>query len=159
MHIADFLSPDDVICDVRASDKKRLVKDLTARAAQALRLDAAALAGAIAQRERLGSTGMGNGIAIPHARIANLSKPFGILARLKRAIDFAAIDGAPVDIVFLLLLPAAPDGEQLTALASVARKLRDARVTADLRGAADSGEIYRTIIDEQPPSGARGAGR
>jgi len=154
MHIADFLSPDAVLCDVRVSDRDRLLKDLTARAAKALQLDAAPLAEAIVQRERLGSTGMGSGIAIPHARIAGLSKPFGILARLKRGIDFAAIDGEPVDLVFLLLLPTAPHGEQLPALASVARKLRDPQVTAKLRGAADSAEVYRTIMAEPDANGA-----
>jgi len=148
MQIADFLSPDDTLCDVRAADKDRLLRELTGRAASALRLDAAALADAIAQRERLGSTGMGDGIAIPHARIAGLSKPFGLLARLRRAIDFAAIDGQPVDIVFLLLLPSAARGEQLTALASVARRLRDAQVTADLRDAADGAALYRAIVAE-----------
>jgi PTS system nitrogen regulatory IIA component len=148
MQIADFLSPDDTLCNVRAADKDRLLRELTGRAASALRLDAAALADAIAQRERLGSTGMGDGIAIPHARIAGLSKPFGLLARLRRAIDFAAIDGQPVDIVFLLLLPSAARGEQLTALASVARRLRDAQVTADLRDAADGAALYRAIVAE-----------
>ena len=148
MQIADFLSPDDTLCNVRAADKDRLLRELTGRAANALRLDAAVLADAIAQRERIGSTGMGDGIAIPHARIAGLSKPFGLLARLRRAIDFAAIDGQPVDIVFLLLLPSAAHGEQLTALASVARRLRDAQVTADLRDAADGAGLYRAIIAE-----------
>ena len=148
MQITDFLSPDDTLCDVRAADKGRLLRDLTGRAANALRLDPAALADAIAQRERLGSTGMGDGIAIPHARIAGLSKPFGLLARLRRAIDFAAIDGEPVDIVFLLLLPSAAHGEQLTALASVARRLRDTQVTADLRDAADGAALYRAIVAE-----------
>ena len=148
MQIADFLSPDDTLCDVRAADKDRLLRELTGRAANALRLDAAVLADAIAQRERIGSTGMGDGIAIPHARIAGLSKPYGLLARLRRAIDFAAIDGQPVDIVFLLLLPSAAHGEQLTALASVARRLRDAQVTADLRDAADGAALYRAIIAE-----------
>ena len=148
MQIADFLSPDDTLCDVRAADKDRLLRELTGRAANALRLDAAALADAIAQREQLGSTGMGDGIAIPHARIAGLSKPYGLLARLRRAIDFAAIDGQPVDIVFLLLLPSTAQGEQLTALASVARRLRDAQVTADLRDAADGAALYRAIIAE-----------
>jgi len=148
MQIADFLSPDDTLCDVRAADKDRLLRELTGRAANALRLDPAALADAIAQRERLGSTGMGDGIAIPHARIAGLSKPFGLLARLRRAIDFAAIDGEPVDIVFLLLLPSAAHGEQLTALASVARRLRDAQVTADLRDASDGAALYRAIVAE-----------
>jgi len=86
MQIADFLPPDNVLCDLRASDKDRLLRDLTDRAAKALHVDAAPLSDAIAQREQLGSTGMGDGIAIPHARIASLSKPFGVFARLKRAM-------------------------------------------------------------------------
>jgi PTS system nitrogen regulatory IIA component len=146
MQIADFLASDNVLCDVRASDKERLLGELTGRAANALRLDAASLADAIAKREQLGSTGMGDGIAIPHARIAALSKPFGVLARLRRPIDFAAIDGRPVDIVFLLLLPATPPGEQLTALASVARKLRDAETVARLRRARDAAEMCRAVL-------------
>jgi PTS system nitrogen regulatory IIA component len=146
MQIADFLASDNVLCDVRASDKERLLGELTGRVANALRLDAASLADAIAKREQLGSTGMGDGIAIPHARIAALSKPFGVLARLRRPIDFAAIDGRPVDIVFLLLLPATPPGEQLTALASVARKLRDAETVARLRRARDAAEMYRAVL-------------
>jgi PTS system nitrogen regulatory IIA component len=149
MQIADFLASDDVLCDVRAADKDRLLRDLTERAAKARHLEAAPLCDAIARREQLGSTGMGDGIAIPHARVAGLAKPFGVLARLRRPIDFAAIDGKPVDIVFLLLLPAAADGEQLTALASVARRLRDAEVAAHLRGARDGGEIFRLVCDDR----------
>ena len=149
MQIADFLPPDNVLCDLRAADKDRLLMELTGRAAKALQIDAATLSDAITQREQLGSTGMGDGIAIPHARIASLSKPFGVLTRLKRAIDFAAIDGKPVDLVFLLLLPATPHGEQLTALASVARKLRDAKVAARLRGAHDGAEMYRAVCEDR----------
>jgi PTS system nitrogen regulatory IIA component len=145
MDIKDFLAPDDVICDVRAADKERLLRALSQRAAAALHLDAALVAGEIAKREELGSTGMGAGIAIPHARIGGLTRPFGLLARLAKPIAFAAIDGQPVDIVFLLLLPLTSGGEQLPALACVARKLRDSDVAARLRSAADSREIYRAI--------------
>jgi nitrogen PTS system EIIA component len=145
MQISDFLSPANVLPDVRATDKDRLLRDLSKWAASACQLDAALVSHEITKRERLGSTGMGEGIAIPHARFEGLSKPFGILARLRNPIDFASIDGKPVDIVFFLLLPAKAQGEQLTALASVARKLRDSEVASSLRGATDGSEVFRTM--------------
>jgi len=144
MQIKEFLSPDDVLVDLRASGKDALLHDLAQLAAKAAGIDAAAATSAIDKREGLGSTGMGGGIAIPHARIAGLMKPVGVLAKLKRPIDFAAIDGNPVDLVFLLLLPLSQGGE-LTALAAVARKLRDAATAARLRGAADRAEVYAII--------------
>jgi PTS system nitrogen regulatory IIA component len=146
MDINSFLAPGDALVDVRASDKTRLLTELWHRAAASLRLGADTVAGDILKREELGSTGVGGGVAIPHARIAGLQAPFGILARLRGAIDFDAIDGQPVDIVFLLLLPAAPAGEQLNALASVARKLRDPKIVHDLRRAGDSTSLYHAII-------------
>jgi PTS system nitrogen regulatory IIA component len=145
MQISDFLSQANVLPNVRAADKDRLLLDLSKRAASACQLNPVLVIDEITKRERLGSTGMGDGIAIPHARIEGLSKPFGVFARLTRSIDFAAIDGEPVDIVFFLLLPTKAQGEQLTALASVARKLRDSEVISSLRGAADGSEIYRVV--------------
>ena len=144
MQIKEFLSPDDVLVDLRASGKDALLHDLAQLAAKAAGIDAAAATNEIDKREELGSTGMGGGIAIPHARIAGLMKPVGVLAKLKRPIDFAAIDGNPVDLVFLLLLPLSQGGE-LTALAAVARKLRDAATAARLRGAADRVEMYQVM--------------
>jgi nitrogen PTS system EIIA component len=88
---------------------------------------------------------MGEGVALPHARLPEVKKPFGVLARLRKEIDFAAIDGAPVDLVFLLLLPAAADGDQLNALAAVARKLRNPDVAAALRNAGDVAQMYGAI--------------
>ena len=132
-----FLSQKNVIVDVRASDKAQLLKDLSARAALEVVLDPALLSAEILKREELGSTGLGSGVAIPHARIPGLSKPYGVLARLKRPVDFAAIDGEPVDLVFLLLLPGSPGGEQLNALAAIARQLRNPTVAAMLRRARD----------------------
>ena len=93
MDIRAFLSQNAVIIDVRASDKVQLLKDLSARAAPEVALEPALVSTEILKREELGSTGLGSGVAIPHARIAGLSKPYGVLARLKRALDFAAIDG------------------------------------------------------------------
>jgi nitrogen PTS system EIIA component len=144
MEIKDFLSPDDALIKVRAPDKSRLLQDLAARAASALGLDPNPVAIEILKREALGSTGTGDGVAIPHARIPDLKKPFGTLVRLKHAIDFDAIDGQPVDIVFLLLLPQS-QGDPLNALASVARKLRDPEAVRRIRNAADDAELYRAI--------------
>jgi nitrogen PTS system EIIA component len=98
------------------------------------------------QREQLGSTGTGGGIALPHARLVGVDKPFGMLVRLAKPIDFDAIDGKPVDIAFLLLLPAGAQGEQLNALASVARKLRDAEVLRTVRGARDGNALYEALV-------------
>ena len=146
MGIADFLAPADVIVDKRTTDKAQLLRELSQRAAAAVGLDAELVTSEILKREALGSTGMGEGIAIPHVRIPSLDKPFGILARLKKAIDFAAIDEKPVDLVFLLLLPGAAEGEQLNTLAGVARKLRDSGTAAAIRRARDDAEAYAAIV-------------
>jgi len=145
MGISAFLSPSDTFINIRASDKARLLLELSRRAAASLDLPAEWIAAEILKREELGSTGTGGGVAIPHARIQGLNKSFGILARLNRAIDFAAIDGRPVDLVFLLLLPANPLGEQLKALASVARKFRDPACLRDLRAARASADLYEAM--------------
>jgi PTS system nitrogen regulatory IIA component len=144
MEIKDFLSPDNALTKVRAPDKTRLLQDLAARAASALNLDANLVSIELLKREALGSTGTGDGVAIPHARIPDLTRPFGILVRLRHAIDFEAIDGKPVDIVFLLLLPQS-QGDPLNALASVARKLRDPAAVRRIRNAADERELYDAI--------------
>ncbi len=91
-------------------------------------------------------------MAIPHARFTELKKPFGILARLRKPIDFDAVDGRPVDIVFLLLAPTAPEGDQLNALACIARKLRDPRVVSDLRRAKDGGAMFHALTAESDES-------
>ena len=145
MDIKDFLAPADVIVDMRATDKEQLLLDLSRRGVAALGLDVELVTAEILKREELGSTGMGEGIAIPHARIPKLDRPFGILARLKKAIDFAAIDEKPVDLVFLLLLPGATEGDQLNALASVARMLRNPVTSSAIRAARNGAEAYEAI--------------
>jgi PTS system nitrogen regulatory IIA component len=147
MKISDLLSPANVMVDVRASDKGQLLRDLARVAASALQLPAELIAMELNKREELGSTGMGNGVAIPHARFAALATPFGILARLRQPIDFDAIDGERVDLVFVLLLPASPDGEQLGALACVARQLRLPSVIERLRRLKQPAELYAAIAD------------
>jgi PTS system nitrogen regulatory IIA component len=122
------------------------LRELARRAAASLNLAPERIVAEILKREELGSTGTGGGVAIPHARIQELNEPFGIFARLNRPIDFLAIDTRPVDLVFLLLLPGDPVGEQLKALATVARKLRDPTSLRDLRAAASTARLYAAMI-------------
>jgi len=145
MQISDFLAPDDVVLKIRASDKEQLLQELAHRAAEKLKLPEEDIASELRKREGLGSTGMGDGVAIPHARFAAIARPFGMIARLKTPIDFEAIDGQPVDIVFLLLLPAAATGEQLGALACVSRKLRAPDDLVRLRRAKKASELYAAL--------------
>jgi len=146
MDIGEFLSQNDVMIDVQASDKVTLLRDLSTRAALEVELDRAFVADEVVRREQLGSTGVGSGVAIPHARIPGLNRPFGILARLRKGLDFAAIDGKPVDVVFLLLLPGSPASEQLNSLAAVARQLRKPSVAQRIRMARDSIEVHSAIL-------------
>ncbi len=145
MEIGDLLSPDDTVHGIRVVDKAQLLNELARKAAKATGLDAELIAGELRKREELGSTGMGDGVAIPHARLDRLTKPFGLLVRLGRAIDFASIDDKPVDLVFVLLLPPAPAGAALDALATVARRLREPEVVRLLRQADDAAELYRSM--------------
>jgi nitrogen PTS system EIIA component len=147
MKISDFLSPSQVMLDLRAGDKRRLLHQLSSQAAAEAGLDAGDVAKQIAKREELGSTGVGNGVALPHARLKGLKSPFGLLARLHHGIDFEAIDDEPVDIVFLLLLPDAPDETQRNALACAARALRDPVVRERVRAAADRETLFRALAD------------
>jgi PTS system nitrogen regulatory IIA component len=145
MHITDFLSPADVAIDVRAVDKAGLLKQLAVRAAAAIKLPSDMVAAEIEKRDELGSTGIGRGVAIPHARLREVRKPFAMLARLKAPIEFDAVDAEPVDIVFLILLPAASQLVQLNALAAVARTLRDEGVLHRMRSAASAAELHRVV--------------
>jgi PTS system nitrogen regulatory IIA component len=147
MKISDLLSPADIMLDIRAKDKSRLLRELSARAAAEVGLDADEVSEQIAEREELGSTGVGNGVALPHARLRGLKAPFGLFARLRQGIDFEAIDDQPVDVVFLLLLPETGDSEQLNALACAARALRDPEALRRLRSAHDREPLFRAIAD------------
>jgi PTS system nitrogen regulatory IIA component len=146
MNISDLLSPTDVMIDVRAPNKQRLLQELAANAAEKLGLPVDRVAPYLLKREELGSTGIGRGIAIPHARLPNLEKPFGLLAKLKQPMEFDAIDGQAVDIVFVLLLPAVADDKQIGALALVARTLRPPENLVRLRGAKNTAELYSAVL-------------
>ena len=149
MKIRDVLSPNDIMIDVRASDKTRLLRHLSAQAASELGLDPDEVSTLIAEREELGSTGVGNGVALPHARLASLKAPFALLVRLRHPIDFDAIDGEPVDIVVLLLIPEAGDSAKGNALACVARALRDTETLRKVRSAPDREALFRVIAAEK----------
>ena len=145
MKVSDFLSAADVTIDAAFADKQKLLEELARRAAPRVDLDSVLILAELEKREELGSTGMGGGVAVPHARFHQLRRPFGMLVRLKKPVEFDAVDGKPVDTIALLLLPDARQGEQLGALACIARKLRDPAVIAALRKARDGAEIYRSL--------------
>jgi nitrogen PTS system EIIA component len=145
MKVSDFLSSADVMIEAAFADKPKLLEELARRAAPVVNLQPALILAELQKREQLGSTGMGGGVAIPHARIHQLQRPFGMLVRLKKPIEFDAVDGKPVDTVALLLLPEAREGDRLGALACIARKLRDPAVMTVLRRSRDSAEIYRSL--------------
>ena len=146
MKISDLLSPTDVMIDVRASNKRLLLQEFASKAAVSLGLPVDQIAPYLLKREELGSTGIGRGVAIPHARLPDLQRPHGLLAKLEQPIEFDAIDGQAVDIVFVLLLPAAVENAQLSALALVARTLRPPENLARLRSAKNTSELYSAIV-------------
>jgi PTS system nitrogen regulatory IIA component len=147
MNIRDFLSAADVAIDVPAADKVSLLKWLAVRAAAVVKLPADMVAAEIEKRDELGSTGIGRGVAIPHARLRGIKKPAGLLARLKSPIDFDTVDGQPVNLVFLLLVPAGSQLDQLNCLVAVARTLQDTAVLRRMRSATTTTELYRTITE------------
>jgi PTS system nitrogen regulatory IIA component len=146
MKISDLLSPTDVMIDVRTSNKRLLLQEFAAKAAENLGLPVDQVAPYLLKREELGSTGIGHGVAIPHARLPDLQRPYGLLAKLKQPIEFDAIDGQAVDILFVLLLPAAADNGQLGALALVARTLRPPENLARIRSAKNASELYSALV-------------
>ena len=155
MNITELIVPDTVIPALRVGDKPQLLRELSQRAAKLLAIDTHAILDALQTREALGSTGVGQGIAVPHARIAGLDHFFGLFARLERPIDFTAIDERPVDLVFLLLIPDQAGSDHLAALACVSRRLRDREAAAQLRAAKTESEIYNILTgpaSEAPPS-------
>ena len=136
----------DTVIDLPVRSKRALLHDLAHRAALVLKVDDDAVFGALLKREELGSTGVGNGVAIPHVRLEQVKKPFGIMARLKQPIDFDSIDGQPVDLVYLLLLSKEKEQAQLNVLAAVARKLRTPELLEQLRGAPNRVVLYNLMV-------------
>ena len=147
--LAELIRPDHVFLRLRAADKPRLIQELARRAGAALDLPAADIAAALSAREALGSTGVGSGIAVPHAQVPQLPATAAFFAQLERPVDYAAIDGRPVDLVLLLLGPPQARSEHLALLAAGTRRLRD-RAVADALRAAGSAEAVRALLVAEP---------
>ncbi len=145
MDIATLIKPDQVFA-LRLGDKAQLLKELAGRAAERTGIAAETIAEALAVREALGSTGVGQGVAIPHARVPGLQSFFTLFVKLERAIEFAAIDERPVDLVFLLLIPPEAGSGHLAALAAISRQLRRREAASAVRGAPDTVAIYKALI-------------
>jgi PTS system nitrogen regulatory IIA component len=142
MDIADFIDPAHITLDLRVRDKAQLLQELARRAAASvIGANADAVLRALQSREQLGSTGLGKGFALPHARIEGLTAFVGLFARLARPIDYDAIDDAPVDLVFLLLMPADGGNAHVAALAAISRRFRNAEAVARLRKADAAGAL------------------
>jgi PTS system nitrogen regulatory IIA component len=155
VEIADLLAgPDAVLACVKASGKKALLAELAGRAAALYKLDERRLFDRLLERERLGSTGIGGGIAIPHGRMADLSKPVGLFARLGHPVDFDSIDERPVDTVFLLLAPEGAGADHLKALARVSRLLRDRSLVDKLRATESADALYALLVETLPAQSA-----
>jgi PTS system nitrogen regulatory IIA component len=143
--LSDLLTPDAIVAGVSAASKKALFQQIGVAAARAYGLDAREVAERLSQREKLGSTGFGGGVAIPHGKLEGLRQVTGLFFRLAKPVDFAAVDELPIDLVFVLLSPAGAGAEHLKALARVSRRLRDSGFAAKLRGAGSSDALYALL--------------
>jgi PTS system nitrogen regulatory IIA component len=147
--LGDIIRPDAVLAQLAARNKKALFQQLAATGAELFDLDAKLIVERLSDRERLGSTGFGGGVAIPHGKMEGLSAVSGIFGRLAKPIDFTAIDGMPVDLVFVLLSPPDAGVEHLKALARVSRRLRDRPFVAKLRGAGSEDALYALLASSE----------
>jgi PTS system nitrogen regulatory IIA component len=147
MEITDLLTPGSVIATLKAQSKKQLLQELAARAAPLTGLPERRVFETLSERERLGTTGVGQGIAIPHGRLMGLTKITGLFARLETPIDYDAVDNQPVDLVFLLLAPEQAGADHLKALARVSRLLRNQTVCEKLRAANKPEALYAILTE------------
>jgi PTS system nitrogen regulatory IIA component len=145
MPLSDLVAPSAIIPALRVNGKKQMLQEIAAKAADLCGQTERGIFEILLQREKLGSTGVGNGIAIPHGKLPKLDRLFGLFARLDRPIDFEALDGQPVDLVFLLLAPEGAGADHLRALARVARLLRDPDVARKLRDSRDAAALYAVL--------------
>lgn len=153
MEISDLISLEGIVANLRATSKKQALQDLARRAADVTGEPERAVFEVLIERERLGTTGVGNGIAIPHGKLPGLDKLYGLFARLDTPIDFDAIDEQPVDLICLLLAPESAGADHLKALARVSRLLRDRSICEKLRG-SDTAEAIFALLTESATSHA-----
>lgn len=154
MDLTDLVALEGVIPNLKTTSKKHLLQDLSHAAGAQLGVDCRELFAELLERERLGSTGMGRGVAIPHCRMAGVDRMLGVFARLETPIDFEAVDGGPIDLAFLLVAPDFAGSDHLRALARVSRALRDPAFCTKLRGAADAAALHSLLSGQNAQSHA-----
>jgi nitrogen PTS system EIIA component len=150
MMLTDFVAPNAVVAARKVNGKKQAIQELAARAAELTGQSEKEILEILLQREKLGSTGVGSGVAIPHGKLPKLGRLFGLFARLQRPIDFEALDNQPVDLIFLLLAPETAGADHLKALARVARQLRDPEIARRLRESTDAHALHAVLA--MPPA-------
>src|ERR1044071_1132573 len=147
MDLGDLITPEGVIASLKAKNKKQALQEMSQRAAELTKLDARQIFETLLQRERLGSTGVGRGIAIPHGRMPALTRIVSVFARLEEPIDFEALDDEPVDLIFLLLAPEHAGADHLKALARISRLLREPSTIERLRASRDRAALYSVLTE------------
>jgi len=149
MEIAELLKPENVIPRLKASSKKQALQEIAAKAMRVTGVQERVIFDTLLERERLGSTGVGHGIAIPHGKLPGLDRLYGLFVRMEQPIDFDAVDELPVDLIFVLLAPEQAGADHLTALARVSRLLRDRTVCNKLRGTDDPEALYALLTQSK----------
>ena len=154
MQLSDLIAPDAVLCDVRANSKKQFLQAIAEHAAPGVGVGARTIFDTLSQRERLGSTGIGNGVAIPHGKLSDISDLHAYFIRLAKPLAFEAMDDEPVDLAFLLLAPEGAGADHLKALARVARVMREPQMLDHLRAAPDADAIHALLSQVRQPAAA-----
>ena len=149
MEITDLIKPESIVGDLKATSKKQVLQDLARKAADISGLHERTIFDILMERERLGTTGVGNGIAIPHGKLASLDRLYGVFARLDVAVNFHAIDDQPVDLIFVLLAPELAGADHLKALARISRLLRNKSICEKLRGTNSPDALYALLADSK----------
>ncbi|WP_427025292.1 PTS IIA-like nitrogen regulatory protein PtsN [Aureimonas ureilytica] len=150
MDLADLIAEDAILPALRSQSKKQVLQDISEKASELTGLPARTIFETILQRERLGSTGIGNGIAIPHGKLNGLPGIRGVFARLVKPVEFEAMDDQPVDLVFLLVAPETAGADHLKALSKIARMLRNPHTVTDLRAGRDAHALHQVMTQVQP---------
>lgn len=154
MEITDLINLDSIVPDMKASSKKQTLQELANSAEKIVSKDHHEILDVLLEREKLGTTGVGHGVAIPHGKFASLDRPYGLFARLEHAVDFDSLDDQPVDLIFLLLVPEKAGADHLKALAKVSRTLRDKATCDKIRGSESGDAIYAILTAASPSSHA-----
>ncbi|UTO28417.1 PTS IIA-like nitrogen regulatory protein PtsN [Bartonella harrusi] len=154
MNLSELIAPEAIIPALKANSKKQVLQILSERAAELTGLSERVIFDIVLQREKLGSTGLGSGIAIPHGKLPDMNRIIGIFARLENPVDFEALDDEPIDLIFLLLAPENAGADHLKALSQIARVLRHADVVQKLRNTHDAHTLYTLLIQNSESNAA-----